>query len=137
LIRARLGPLRSSRNPSTERAGPTTCILVDETGVLSELYASADWAYIGGGFGDGVHSTIEPALHGIPISCGPGGAEKFAEIEDLKQSGQLSMVRSTEELASWLKEKSRDATPRGRWIQDARARLGATGRILELLLRSC
>jgi 3-deoxy-D-manno-octulosonic-acid transferase len=69
------------------------CILVNQMGILSELYSSADWAWIGGGWGAGVHSTIEPAIHGIPIACGPKGAEKFSE--GIRTHSRIGSVRYT------------------------------------------
>lgn len=48
-------------------------IVVDQVGVLGELYALADVAYVGGGFhAAGLHSVIEPAAFGAPVVFGPG-----------------------------------------------------------------
>src|SRR5208282_542723 len=82
LVRSGLKVLRTSKlkGPELVARQDGTVILGDELGFLSELYAAVDWAYVGGGFGVGVHSTIEPAIHGIPIACGPKNAEKFPEI---------------------------------------------------------
>lgn len=114
-------------------------VLVDEIGFLSELYASADWAFVGGGFGKkGVHSTIEPALQGIPVAIGPSRAEAFSEIPELRDLGQLSVVKSPDELWSWVstqvatdEENRRKA--RQRWQGGLVERFGATGRILDTL----
>jgi len=46
-------------------------IIVNTIGDLLKLYGIADVAYIGGGFGTGVHSITEPSGYGIPIICGP------------------------------------------------------------------
>lgn len=112
-------------------------VLVDEMGFLSELYAGADWAYVGGGFGAGVHSTIEPAIHGIPISAGPAGSENFAEIDELRETRQLSLVLNAQDLKAWL-EGVRDQSVgcRPRWLEQAKARLGATGRVVGILRES-
>ena len=71
-------------NPASRKFGSRPCVLVDEMGFLSELYGAADWAYVGGGFGAGVHSTIEPAIQGIPILIGPVRADHFTEIGQLQ-----------------------------------------------------
>mgnify|MGYP003336338925 CR=1 FL=1 len=50
----------------------TDLIIVDRVGVLADLYAIADVAYVGGGFHDaGLHSVVEPAAHGVPVLFGP------------------------------------------------------------------
>lgn len=46
-------------------------LYIDEVGILAELYTIGWAAYVGGGFGRGVHSVIEPAAHGIPVAFGP------------------------------------------------------------------
>jgi 3-deoxy-D-manno-octulosonic-acid transferase len=50
----------------------TDVVVVDRVGVLADLYAAADAAYVGGGFGrDGLHSVVEPAALGVPVVYGP------------------------------------------------------------------
>ncbi len=46
-------------------------IVVDTVGQLATLYAYADIAYVGGGFGRGVHNVLEPAVMGVPVIFGP------------------------------------------------------------------
>ena len=79
---------------ATDFAG-LDCVLVDEMGFLAELYSSADWAYVGGGFGQGVHSTIEPAIQGLPVACGPNRAEKFPEIALLAPRGNAHRAENS------------------------------------------
>ena len=57
-------------------------LVIDNIGMLSALYYYADVAYIGGGFGVGIHNTLEAATYGIPVVFGPK-YEKFKEAEDL------------------------------------------------------
>ncbi|HEY0018843.1 MAG TPA: glycosyltransferase N-terminal domain-containing protein [Longimicrobium sp.] len=53
-------------------AGPGETVLVDRVGVLGDLYALADVAYVGGGWGTaGLHSVLEPAAFGVPVLFGP------------------------------------------------------------------
>lgn len=61
-------------------------LFVDRMGVLARLYKYGDIAYVGGGFGDGVHSLLEAAAWGIPVVFGPNH-RKFAEAEGLIRSG--------------------------------------------------
>jgi 3-deoxy-D-manno-octulosonic-acid transferase len=112
------------------------CVLIDEVGFLLELYSAADWAYVGGGFGISMHSTIEPALFGIPVSCGPHGADKFPEIAELRETGQLGVIRHADELDLWLNSAvaaSRNPAQRSEWAEQAKSRLGATQRILQVM----
>jgi 3-deoxy-D-manno-octulosonic-acid transferase len=129
-----------TRKSSSAGADPEDldAVLVDEMGVLLELYSAADWVYVGGGFGVSMHSTIEPALYGIPIACGPHGETKFPEIAELRQSGQLAVVRDHEELSAWL-EGLRALSPDARqsWKKQATGRLGATDRVLGEIRKAC
>ncbi len=61
-------------------------ILVDSVGILPELYAHGCLAYVGGGFGAGVHSVIEPAAQRCAVAFGPR-AEILDEALDLRESG--------------------------------------------------
>lgn len=76
-------------------------IVVDRKGILVELYSVADAAFIGGGFGAGVHSATEPATYGIPLACGPE-IERSADARSLRDAGLLSCVSTVDELQEWL-----------------------------------
>ncbi len=77
-------------------------VFIPEMGFLLELYAQADWAYVGGGFESGIHSTMEPAIHGIPVSGGPCRAESFSEITHLIELGQMRVVRNADDFHEWI-----------------------------------
>lgn len=133
LDRSSLSWVRTTDLGSTPRR-PTEVprvVVVDEMGFLLELYGSADWAYVGGGFGKGVHSTMEPAYFGLPVSCGPGGASKFPEIAELKTAGQLTVVSDAMELKEWLSSRAQA----GRKAELGRARYGGTStKVLERIV---
>lgn len=57
-------------------------MIIDNIGMLSSLYYYGHLAYIGGGFGVGIHNTLEAATYGIPVIFGPK-YDKFKEAEDL------------------------------------------------------
>jgi 3-deoxy-D-manno-octulosonic-acid transferase len=57
-------------------------LIIDNIGMLSSLYAYADIAYIGGGFGVGIHNTLEAAAFGLPVIFGPN-YQKFNEAREL------------------------------------------------------
>ena len=46
-------------------------IIIDEMGILGDLYSYSDIAYVGAGFGAGVHSVLEPAIYHNAVSFGP------------------------------------------------------------------
>lgn len=58
------------------------CLIVDSFGLLSSIYRYGQIAYIGGGFGAGIHNTLEAAVYGIPVVFGPK-YHKFKEAKDL------------------------------------------------------
>lgn len=57
-------------------------LIIDNVGMLSSLYRYGDVTYIGGGFGKGIHNTLEAAAYGRPVIFGPR-YEKFQEAKDL------------------------------------------------------
>ena len=61
-------------------------MIVNTIGLLSSVYKYADLAYIGGGFGVGIHNTLEPAIFGMPIIFGPN-YRKFNEAVRLTELG--------------------------------------------------
>ena len=62
------------------------CLIIDCFGILSSCYRYATAAYIGGGFGAGIHNLNEAAVYGIPVIFGPRH-EKFKEAHDLIECG--------------------------------------------------
>lgn len=65
----------------TTHHSPQT-LIIDNIGMLSSLYQYGHIAYIGGGFGAGIHNTLEAAAFGLPVIFGPN-YEKFKEAKDL------------------------------------------------------
>lgn len=57
-------------------------LIIDNIGMLSSLYQYGHIAYIGGGFGAGIHNTLEAAAFGLPVIFGPNYA-KFKEAKDI------------------------------------------------------
>ena len=58
------------------------CLIIDSFGLLSSLYRYGQAAYVGGGFGAGIHNINEAAVYGIPVIFGPKH-HKFQEAADL------------------------------------------------------
>lgn len=78
----------------------TTCsmLLVDKMGMLSHLYRYGQVAYVGGGFGAGIHNTIEPAVYGMPVIFGPKYTA-FREAVNLEACGAGFPVRDYDSFA--------------------------------------
>ena len=76
-------------------------MIVDNIGMLSFLYAYGEIAYIGGGFGVGIHNILEPASFGVPVVFGPN-YHKFQEAVDLVREGGAFTIRSYEDLMNSL-----------------------------------
>lgn len=72
-------------------------LVIDNIGMLSSLYNYADITYIGGGFGAGIHNTLEAATYGKPVVFGPR-YEKFQEAIDLLTLGAAFAIENTAEL---------------------------------------
>ena len=72
-------------------------LLMDNVGLLSQLYRFGRFAYIGGAFGKGLHNTLEAAAFGLPLFFGPT-YHKFQEAKDLVALGCAFPVTSAEEL---------------------------------------
>ncbi len=86
-------------------------VLVDSVGHLLSLYRLADAAYVGGGFGAGVHSTTEPVGYGLPVACGPHIA-RSRDAQEYHRSVLLSIVSTSAELSSWIQTTVLDRSAR-------------------------
>lgn len=73
--------------------------IIDTIGILTQIYAYADIAYVGGGFRTGLHNILEPATYGTAVVIGPKYT-KFQEAKDLVALGSCLVVDNTEELTS-------------------------------------
>jgi len=72
LVARRLNLPRPVRLSQLEHAAPSPVIVVDRVGILADLYALADVAFVGGGYHRaGLHSVLEPAVFGVPVVVGP------------------------------------------------------------------
>jgi 3-deoxy-D-manno-octulosonic-acid transferase len=122
-----------------EREGTNTLphtIVIDRTGILAALYRIGSIAYVGGGFGDGVHSVLEPASYGIPVLCGPRTG-RSRDAEEMRRMERLQVVEREEQLLGAVESFLVDSELRARAGAAARefveGHAGATGRILASL----
>ena len=66
--------------------GQADCLIIDCYGLLSSIYRYARVAYVGGGFGVGIHNVPEAAVYGVPVLIGPNN-KRFREAQDLLRMG--------------------------------------------------
>ncbi|HEX6589949.1 MAG TPA: glycosyltransferase N-terminal domain-containing protein [Longimicrobiales bacterium] len=106
--------LASARMAQVEQGAPLeNVMLVDRVGVLADLYAIADVAYVGGGFHDeGLHSVVEPAALGVPVVFGPrlGNSREAAALARARGGVQ---VDGSGGLASALRRMIAEPAARG------------------------
>ncbi len=108
-------------------------LIIDCFGLLSSIYRYGDVAYIGGGFGVGIHNTLEAAVWDMPVVFGPNN-KKFQEAQDLKACGGGFEITNYEEFEqlmerfasdeAFLKESGSNA---GHFVKD---QAGATEKVL-------
>ena len=112
------------------------CLIIDSFGLLSSIYRYGDVAYIGGGFGKGIHNTLEAAVYGIPVIFGPK-YRKFKEAGRLLTCGGGFSVNNSASFSSCMDSLLTDAVllqsasaAAGDFVQN---NAGATEKILGLL----
>lgn len=109
-------------------------LLIDSIGLLSSVYRYADLAYIGGGFGVGIHNTLEAAIFNIPIVFGPNYL-RFNEAVMLEQNRVAYPIRNHEELKNIFEKLLPDDGLREEIAQSCRfytqSNLGATQLIVD------
>ena len=74
-------------------------LIIDNIGMLSSLYQYGDIAFIGGGFGAGIHNTLEAAAFGLPVIFGPNYS-RFKEAKDLIAINAGFSITNADELKS-------------------------------------
>lgn len=117
---------------STSAEGKT--LIIDNVGMLSSLYQHGAIAFIGGGFGAGIHNTLEAAAFGLPVIFGPKYS-KFQEARDLISSGGGFTVKTYEELESCINSLLKDYQQSGEVAKNyVMSNTGATEIILKKIL---
>ena len=111
-------------------------LIIDCFGLLSSIYHYGDVAYVGGGFGVGIHNTLEAAVWDLPVFFGPNN-QKFQEAQGLKKNGGFE-IHDYEEFtaqmdrfvadSAYLKEQGQKA---GQFVQSL---AGATDKVFSAIL---
>ena len=111
-------------------------LVIDNIGMLSSLYQYGQIGYIGGGFGVGIHNTLEAAAFGLPVLFGPN-YERFKEARDLVASQLGFSIGNTEELQNvfmLLTQDDHALQAISQQVKDfVRYRTGATGLIMKYI----
>jgi len=114
-------------------------LIIDGIGMLSSLYRYATLTYIGGGFGVGIHNTLEAATFGKPVIFGPN-FHKFQEARDLLDLGAAFSIKNEGELSLVIQKLLNDPKVYENAAQQAgeyvKQRAGATKIIMQKLLET-
>lgn len=109
------------------------CLIIDCFGLLSSIYGYGDVAYVGGGFGVGIHNVLEAAVWDMPVVFGPNN-ERFQEARDLLASGGGRQVDDYEDfeklMNAYLSDdnvRRADGEKAGNYVK---SKAGATDKIL-------
>ena len=123
----------SDNSENTEILQNSEVLIINCFGLLSSIYHYADVTYVGGGFGVGIHNTLEAAVWDVPVIFGPNN-QKFQEAQGLKAAGGGFEISSYEDFEllmdrfnsnpSFLKQAGEQA---GNFVK---GQAGATHRIL-------
>lgn len=95
------GAIRYSSATENSDLSSVQVLILDTIGILSSAYGYAHWAYIGGGFGRGIHNTLEAATFGLPLAFGPN-YHKFQEARELIALGAAQSIANATELEQWF-----------------------------------
>lgn len=114
----------------------TRVVIIDTIGLLSSLYKYADIAYVGGGFGTGIHNTLEPAVFAAPVVFGPR-YQKFREARELitfrgaqSVSTATEFLNAMDSLTTNFDLRKTMGTNAGNYVAN---NAGATAKILEAI----
>lgn len=92
-----------------EEAAEADVLIIDCFGLLSSMYNYGDVAYIGGGFGVGIHNTLEAAVWNMPVIFGPNN-KKFQEAQGLLKSGGGFEINTYEDFSGLMGSLMNDET---------------------------
>ena len=119
---------------STTVAEDTEVLIIDTFGLLSSIYRYAQVAYVGGGFGVGIHNLLEAAVWNVPVFFGPNN-QRFQEAVDLKKCGGGLEIRDYDDFERQMQQLENDQKLRTQCAQAAgnyvESRSGATSKVLQ------
>ncbi len=111
-------------------------LIIDNIGMLTSLYHYATIAYVGGGFNNGIHNTLEAAVHGKPVLFGMK-YEKFNEAKDLIKNGSSFCVADSNSLRLQIEKLLTNNSKYQNCCKNAkeyvRSKVGATEKIVDYI----
>nr|MBP7471646.1 3-deoxy-D-manno-octulosonic acid transferase [Prevotella sp.] len=99
-----------------ENVADADVLIIDCFGLLSSIYYYGEVTYVGGGFGVGIHNTLEAAVWNVPVIFGPNN-KKFQEAQGLLKSGggyEITNYDDFEQLMSSLSDNEKILKESGR-----------------------
>ena len=112
-------------------------LFINNIGMLSSLYQYAEYAFIGGSFGKGLHNILEAATFGMPVFFGNKAYHKFQEATDLIEAGGAFPIENTGELKSLYVGMKTDEASRKKAASICSnyviENIGATQKIMEVV----
>jgi len=99
------------RSEVAQRPPDIPILLLDTTGELSDAYAAATLAHVGGSFDParGGHTPVEALAWGVPMTVGPHHANQSAIVEELSRAGILVVCQDAEEIAAFWERHAADS----------------------------
>jgi 3-deoxy-D-manno-octulosonic-acid transferase len=122
----------AEKNKNQTDLADAEVLIINCFGLLSSIYHYGQVAYVGGGFGVGIHNLLEAAVWDVPVFFGPNN-QKFQEAQGLKKSGGLE-IHGYDDFAQFMDRFSADAqylNEQGRLAgQFVKGQAGATQKVL-------
>jgi len=100
---------RTFSDATRELVSDADVLIINCFGLLSSIYRYATVAYVGGGFGVGIHNTVEAAVWGVPVIFGPNN-QKFQEAQELKACGGGIEINSYDDFSQAMDRFAADVT---------------------------
>ncbi len=121
---------------TTDAVRDADCLIIDCFGLLSSVYQYGEVAYVGGGFGVGIHNVLEAAVWDMPVIFGPNN-QKFQEAQGLKMVGGGFEIASEDDfvklMSSFMSDQavlSHAGSQAGQYVQSL---VGVTDKIFRLI----
>ena len=123
-----------SKNTDPTFSPQNRVLVVDALGWLSSIYSVGNWAYVGGGFEDGIHNILEAAVYGIPVLFGPH-YHKYNEAKELIALGGAQSIRTGKEatdcIQTWIHQPLLCQKAGVICADYVRTHIGATEKVLQ------
>jgi 3-deoxy-D-manno-octulosonic-acid transferase len=120
---------------TAEEAASADCLIIDCFGLLSSIYHYGEVAYVGGGFGVGIHNVLEAAVWDVPVIFGPNN-HRFQEARGLIAAGGGFEINNDEDFVNVMTRLMNDqtalteaGTKAGTFVMSLS---GATDKVLEI-----